>query len=145
MNNYNFSMEKILEWRSDIEKEKMESFGRLQRSLKEEQDKLKELLLEIQEAKLNSMSQMDIYKLQQYNRYKESIEEKIIYQEKAILELKNSLEDNRLELITAQKDRSIMEKLKERDFSNYKKNIDYQEQKELDEIAVLRYKPLGVY
>lgn len=140
MNNYNFSMEKILEWRSTIEKEKMESFGRIQKQIRYEKARLAEFKLEVKDARLKSMKEINIHKLQQYNVYIQSIEEKIILKEKSILNLRQALENERLELISAQKDRSVMEKLKEKDLSKYKKNIKALEQKELDEIAVLRHK-----
>ena len=145
MNNYNFSMEKILEWRSTIEKDKMEGFGRLRRDLKLEQDRLLDLALEIQDTKLKSMKEIDIYKLQQYNLYRERIEEKIDMQKRKIEDIIKAIEIKRLELVEAQKDRSIMEKLKEKDKDKYKKKLVLQEQKELDEVAVLRHKELEVY
>lgn len=145
MNNYNFSMEKILEWRSTIEKEKMETFGKLQDDLKREKEQLSNLKREVKDARHKSMDELNIYKLQQYNLYIQSIEDRIGIQEKNIQELRQAIEDKRLELVSAQKDRSIMEKLKEKDFSLYKKNIKALEQKELDEIAVLRHKSVEVY
>jgi flagellar protein FliJ len=139
MDNYNFSMEKVLEWRSTIEKEKMEGFARLQNQIKHEKDKLAELKVDVKDARLNSMREINIYKLQQYNIYIQSIESKIEKKEEKIEKLRQALEEERLELISAQKDRNIMEKLKEKDFSKYKKNMNDLEQKELDEIAVLRH------
>lgn len=145
MNNYNFSMEKILEWRSTIEKDKMEVFGKSHRSLKREQDILSKHILEIEDTNIKSMEEKDIYKLRQYNLYKENLEAKIQSQEKKILEIKIALEAQRLELILAQKDRSVMEKLREKDFHAYKKNVQAVEQKEIDEIAVLRHKEMEAY
>lgn len=138
-------MERILEWRSTIEKDKMEGFGRLQRDLKLAQDRLLELVLEIQDSKSKSMKETDIYKLRQYNLYRERIESKIALQEDKIEDILKAIDVKRLELIGAQKDRSIMEKLKEKDKDKYKKKVVLQEQKELDEVAVLRHKELEVY
>ena len=47
-----------------------------------------------------------------------------------------------MELVDAQKDRKIMEKLKEKDYENYKEKENLEEQKFLDEISVVKYKLL---
>jgi flagellar FliJ protein len=62
--------------------------------------------------------------------------------QKEIIEKKSEeLEAMRLELVEAQKDRKIMEKLKERDYTDYQNEVKAVEQKQLDEMAVLKFKP----
>ena len=60
--------------------------------------------------------------------------------EEIILKIEE-LEAMRLELVEAQKDRKIMEKLKERDYTDYQNEVKAVEQKQLDEMAVLKFKP----
>lgn len=77
--------------------------------------------------------------LKHQHLYIQKIEDKIQEQDGLIQETNEKLEDARLELVEAQKNRKIMEKLKEKDIDAYRHNINSAEQRELDEIAVLKY------
>jgi flagellar FliJ protein len=72
--------------------------------------------------------------------YKQIIEDKIENQIEIIDKKSEELEERRLELVSAQKDRKIMEKLKEKDYISYLDNVRAAEQKQLDEMAVLKFK-----
>lgn len=140
MKSYNFSMERVLGWRETLEKNSMEKFALLQNELLHEKSILTNLTKEYETLKEKGLKYININELVQLQLYKQNIEDKILHQNVVILNLSNSLEEIRLELISAQKDRKIMEKLKERDFSNYQDDMRATEQKELDEMAVLRFK-----
>lgn len=140
MKSYNFSMERVLGWRETLEKNCMEKFALLQNELLHEKLILTNLSKDYETLKEKGLKYININELVQLQLYKQNIEDKILHQNVVILNLSNSLEEIRLELISAQKDRKIMEKLKERDFSNYQDDMRATEQKELDEMAVLRFK-----
>lgn len=140
MKSYEFSMERVLKWREDIEKSNMEDLAVIQNELKEQQFVLDNLITEQQNAKRNGRRYNDINQFKYQHLYVQKIGEKIERQDELIYKTNARLEDARLELIEAQKDRKIMEKLKEKDMNNYSNNIKMAEQRELDEIAVLKYK-----
>lgn len=139
MSKYNFSMEKILDLRVNKEKDVMSKFATLQNEL--QQQKLVHSKLENQMDTLNKegYNSLDVNQLRFNNLYKQNLENQIDVQKQRIEETSNELEDMRLDLISAQKDRKIMEKLKEKDFTLYKNNLKAMEQKELDEMAIQRH------
>ena len=140
MKAYNFSMERVLEWRENLEKNSMERFTVTQNELIHEKTILSALTKEYEITKVKGLSYKNINELRQLQLYKQTLEDKIDYQNQVIYKKNKELEEIRLELIAAQKDRKIMEKLKERDFTKYQHEMLAFEQKELDEMAVLKFK-----
>ena len=136
-------MESILNLRENKEKNTMENLAKVQNQLERQKAILKDLIMEEERIKSNCTKFKDIHELRHHNLYKEEIEEKISKQDELIDKTKIKLEEVRRELIEAQKERKIMEKLKEKDMDNYINNMKHIEQKELDEIAVLKYAQLN--
>ncbi len=137
---YKFSMEKILNLREDKEQTVKEHMGLVQTKLHTEKTQLLNIKEEIDGLKKKTYK--GLLEMQSNNLYMENLYEKIQDQNKKIDETKKVLEDVRTELVAAQKDRKIMEKLKEKDFEKYRDRIKKAEQKELDEIAVLKFNAL---
>ena len=140
MKAYNFSMERVLEWRENLEKNSMERFTVIQNELIHEKNILLSLTKEYEVIKEKGLSYKNINELRQLQLYKQTLEDRIDYQNQVIHKKNEELEEMRLELIAAQKDRKIMEKLKERDYTKYQHEMLAFEQKELDEMAVLKFK-----
>lgn len=140
MKSYSFSMEKVLEWREDLEKTSMEKFATAQNDLYQEKLVLDNLIKEYEVAKEKTLRYKNINEMKQLQLYKQNIEDNIEYQISIIEKKTIALEKLRLELVAAQKDRKIMEKLKEKDFNSYQDNMRQEEQKFLDEMAVLKFK-----
>ncbi len=143
MKSYKFSMESILNLRENKEKNTMENLAKVQNQLEIQKDILNDLIMEEEKIKSNCTKFKDIHELRHHNLYKEEVEEKISKQDELIDKTNIKLEEVRRELIEAQKERKIMEKLKEKDMDNYINNMKHIEQKELDEIAVLKYAQLN--
>lgn len=140
MRAYKFSLEKVLEWRSDEEKRETEKFAVIQRDLQKENSILNNLVKEYSEAKKKILSCKSIQSLQQQSLYITTLEEQIEEQMLTINRVKERLEAARIELLYAQKDRKVVEKLKEKDLEVYTDNVKSQAQKEMDEAAILGYK-----
>lgn len=139
MKPYKFSMEKILNLREDLEKDKMEKMVTVQNELQVQKEALQQLLDEGEKIDKERKTFSNIQDLKQKSLYKSKIKKEIEKQDEIIATTKKTLEEKRLDLIEAQKDRKIMEKLKEKDYEEYRLNAQIEEQKELDEIAVLKY------
>lgn len=137
MKAYSFSMEKILNLRETKEKDIIEDMGKIQRKLQVQKDTLNELKEDVENINKNSFK--NILDLQYQSLCKSKIREDIDRQTQIINLTNVKLEQTRRELIEAQKDRKVMEKLKEKDQEKYYEKIRYEEQKELDEIAVLKF------
>lgn len=136
---YKFSLEKVLEWREDSEKTIARKFAVLQNELQYQKTTLNNLRLEDENIKKRILKLNNIHELKQQYLFKQTVEDRIENQIRLIDETKTQIEELRLDLLEAQKNRKIMEKLKEKDYDTYKENLMNAEQKELDEMAVLKY------
>lgn len=135
-------MEKILDLRVNKEKDVMVKFATLQNELHQQKLVLSKLENQMDTLNKEGYKSLDVHKLRFNNLYKQNLENQIDVQNERIEWTSNELEDMRLDLVSAQKDRKIMEKLKEKDFTLYKNNLKVLEQKELDEIAIQRHKKI---
>lgn len=141
MKNYKFSLESVLEVRSNDEKSVLEDFVRVQNSLVEKEDRKARLEKDLKLFLRKNISNTSIQEFIMRNHYKSDLEEKIRLQKIDIDKKKIELENIRTKLQEAQKDKKIIEKLKEKDLEEYKSEISKKNQKEIDEFAVLRFKP----
>ena len=133
-------MEKILDLRSNKEKDEMTRFAALQNELHQQKIVLGNLEKDMENLNRDGYKKVDVNQLRLNHLYKQNLVNQMDVQSEIIEETSHDLENKRLDLIEAQKDRKIMEKLKEKDFILYKNNVKAMEQKELDEIAIQRYK-----
>ena len=77
--------------------------------------------------------------LRQQNLYKDMIDEKIIHQKNVVSKAEKEVEVARIELMEAHKDRKVMEKLKEKEYTFTMDQEKQEEQKQLDEMATLSF------
>ncbi len=75
-----------------------------------------------------------------YEWYLGNLEKKVEIVKKSLKQLEEQMRKTREELIKAAVDRKIMEKLKDKDYENFKVEVIRNDQKNLDEITIHRYK-----
>lgn len=75
-----------------------------------------------------------------YEWYLENLERKVEVVKTSLKQLEEQMRKTREELIKAAVDRKIMEKLKDKDHENFKVEVIRNDQKNLDEITIQRYK-----
>jgi flagellar FliJ protein len=140
MEKYIFSMEKVLDYREDIEKLKREEFAKINLEISQLETEIAKINIELKEINERIFKIQNANELFQIQLYRQALEEKLELQKLRLSEKRKALEDKRVELTKAQTDKKIIEKLKEKDYSQfmYKKNL--KEQKELDEFSVMRFK-----
>ncbi|TJX66269.1 flagellar export protein FliJ [Soehngenia saccharolytica] len=133
-------MEKVLDYREEIEKQKAEEFAKIRYEISQMETEIAKLNLELKSINEKICSVQNVNELLQLQLYRELLEENIKMQKLLLTEKRKSLEEKRNELKKAQTDRKIMDKLKEKDYSQfvYKRNL--KEQKELDDISVMKFK-----
>ncbi|WP_353049859.1 flagellar export protein FliJ [Carnobacterium sp. ISL-102] len=139
MTNYTFSMEKVLDWRSDTEEEKKKQLGQVQQNKQQQETLLQRLISENIKIKNDSLTTMRIDVLRRQNLYKNMIDEKIIHQKNIVHKAEKEVEVARVELMEAHKDRKVMEKLKEKEYTFTMEQAKQEEQKQLDEMAALSF------
>lgn len=137
--NYKFSMEKVLDWRSDTEEEKKKNLGQVQQHKDQQETILQRLISENIKIKNDSLSTNRIDVLRRQHLYKNMIDEKIIHQKNLITKAEKAVEVARVELMEAHKDRKVMEKLKEKEYIFSMEQEKHEEQKQLDEMATLSF------
>ena len=138
MKGYKFSMDKVLELREKNEKKNITDYINSKSILDEEYSRLNKLQAEME--KVNIIDYLsDINSLNYKNLYKTMLNNKIDKQVDLIKNREREVELIRLNLLEAQKDKKIIEKLKEKDYDKYLTEIRAKEVSELDEIAILRY------
>lgn len=140
MRAYNFSMERVLEWREDLERDSMEKFAAKQNELQKEKSVLMGIKSEYENLKKGATEFNKTNDIRNMHLYKQVLLDKMDQQNLVVNEKSKELEERRVELVDAQKDRKIMEKLKEKDYMNYQNEVRVFEQKQLDEMAVLKFK-----
>ncbi|MBC7087500.1 MAG: flagellar export protein FliJ [Tissierellales bacterium] len=140
MENYIFSMEKVLDYREDIEIKKAEEFAKIKFEISKIEEEINKLTMELSHLKEKIGSINKVSELMQTQLYIQLLEENIDMKKLLLLEKNRSLEEKRIELTKAQTDRKVMEKLKEKDYREFKYKKNMKEQKELDDISIMKFK-----
>ncbi|SEK21893.1 flagellar FliJ protein [Carnobacterium iners] len=139
LSKFKFSMEKVLDWRSDTEETKKKNLGDTEREKTRQENLLQDMVQENIKIKNETLTTTRIDILRRQNMYKVMLDERIIQQKNQIDIAKKSVDIARLELMEAHKEKKVMEKLKEKEFNLLTSLEKSEEQKQLDEIATLSY------
>lgn len=137
-------MGKVLEYREGVEKDFIEKFSYKQNQLLSKQAELSNLLEEYKQTKKKTSSYKCISDMTREQLYRQQLADKISIQEKYLEQLSRELEQARDDLVNAQKDRKIMEKLKEKDYGKFQSQLKSIEQKDLDEVNTLKFARRGL-
>jgi flagellar FliJ protein len=140
---FNFKLQSVLNlvlFKRDITQQEL---SKLLEELNREKEKLNDMKTEF-EAKKNELTQtmkreIIIGKIHIFNSYLESLNKKIAETKKVIIMMGNMAAKKRMELEKIEKDRKVLEKIKEKKIDEYKKDLLMQDQKILDEIASQRF------
>jgi len=130
---FQFSLEKILDYRWIQENEAKREYASAQKALNEQEEILKQLiaekgeLMEIRETTVNRMQIQQWYLLDLNQKLTETVQ--------TINEFKRFVELKLQAYITAQKERKVLEKLSEKQMAEHQLAVNREEQKMLDEMA----------
>lgn len=139
---FKFSLEKVLNYKEQLEKEAKAVLADLTGKSQKEKARyasLKDEELE-QEKKLAQTPLSEQGQRWLLDNYIRAIRQDIKQTQINIAKLDEEIGKARQVLAEKSKDRKIMEKLKERHFEIFKKEEQLKEQRELDEIASIRFK-----
>lgn len=137
MMNYKFKMEKVLEYKSNVEKNKVEDYARMSTKLSQETEHLLTLEDELKERTREKVTDINAMKMQFL--YKEKLKTEVQHQKSRVEEVSQKTNVARDVLIEARKDRKIMEMLKDKDKERHHREMLLQEQKELDDLTIMRF------
>lgn len=142
MAGFKFALEKVLQYKEQLENEvksKLANLNAQKERLKERYESLKQEEL-FQEQKLSQTPVTEMGERWLIDNYIKAVRQDRQQTQKNIAMLDTQIEQTRLELAQRAKDKKVMEKLKEKHFERYKKEEQLKEQRNLDEIASIRFK-----
>lgn len=139
MTQHTFSMEKILDWRSDLEETAKRNVGQVQEKMAVQQGQLNKLIQENTRIKNDRLKTTKINDLRHQQLYKAYLDEKIIHKKNEMDKIQKELDDAQAKLLEAHKDKKVMEKLKEKEHWTASELLKKEEQQQLDEIATLSF------
>lgn len=139
MNKYKFSLDNVLNWRESQEDEAKRTFLIYQEAQRAQEKILESIIAASEEIKQDTSNLADINSLRQQYVYKNHLDNEIIRQEQTVQQYSNETEKMKDVFVGAQKERKIMERLKEKHYENYLIKTKAEEQKELDEMGTLRF------
>lgn len=133
MTKFKFSLEKVLDFRWGIEKEAKRVYGELQRQKVEQE----QALLEIQNEKneLMEVPEYTINRMQIRQWYLVELDRQMSVAQQSILELQQQIDQALENYVAAQKDRKVLEKLREKQLEEFQIELSREEQKQLDDMA----------
>lgn len=132
-------MQKVLDYRVEVEEKKREEFVKAQKTLLSEEKKLNELNNARDTAVRDSKNYLSIMDYQILIRYIDSLETKIKNQIEIIEKAKELCEKKKQELIDSTSDRKVIEKLRERAKEEFDFEVNKREQSLNDDFALFAY------
>lgn len=139
MQDYRFSMEKVLDWRSDQEDSAQRLVREKEDHVKQEEEKLNRIISESRRLKNENLFHKSVDHLKRQNLYKDLLDDKIIKQRLLLQTAEQELLMARSQLKEAHKDKKVMQKLEEKEQFRFKEALKKKEQSQLDEIATLSF------
>ncbi|KAF1302011.1 flagellar export protein FliJ [Enterococcus saccharolyticus] len=136
MEKFQFSLEKVLDYRWLQEQDAKRVYASAQKALNEQESILQQIkqekneLMEIRETTVNRMQVQQWYLL--------DLNQRLVATTQTIQEMRQYVATALQNYITAQKERKILEKLSEKQLEEYQLAANREEQKMLDEMASRR-------
>jgi flagellar FliJ protein len=146
MNKFNFRLQKVLEYKAHIEKQRQQELIRIQVRLEQEKQRLSTLCDEQQAYQHNRLestqqgaTQNEILMIEKYLQH---LKRKIQEQNQIIDQHRTHFTKKQTELRAIMQEKKSLEKYKEKKRAEYEKLILNQEQNFLDELALKNYQPV---
>ena len=140
MKSFRYSMQSILDYRRDLEEEEKLKFAQAQKEYLKQKEILEGVERKLDDAfSARIKKKYRIHELKNLSEYIHLLKERKDMKKKRVEESERNLEIKRQQLISAQKDRKIMEKHKEKAYEQYNTELNQEEQKIIDELALYSY------
>lgn len=138
MTNFNFRLERVLNFKETVEVLKKAEYGTAQKRLNQEENKLDTYNQHkdtIKGEKDLSASNTKVGNLAMYSDYIRDLNKRIKDQEEIVINTKIQLEEVKEEMIEAVQEKKIFEKLKEKEYEKYLYQMKKLEEKQVDTIV----------
>ena len=150
MKKFKFRLENVLELRTKTLEDRQLEMAAIQARLNDANNKLVSLEQSRLQAKrdleniLGAGENIEFIRVKNYQDYIAKLDDDISIQHKVIADIENELELKQEEVREALKAKKMLEKLKEKEYKAFLKDFEQREAKELDDIALTRYRGPGV-
>ncbi len=138
-----YRMQNVLDIKLRLETQAKTEYAEKNAILYEEEEKMRELLVRMRQyenqAKLSAQGTVNIQEIKRCNEAAQIMKEYIRQQAIQIRIAQKNVDQARIHLNEAMKDRKIHEKLKEKAFDDFKVELNAQEMKEIDEVVSFSY------
>ena len=143
MAKFKYRMQSILNIKEKLEEQAKNEFAQARLRLTEEEEKLEALYLRKasyeEEGRALRMSAINILDLNENKNALDRMDEYIARQKVEVNKANAFLENARIKLTEAMQESQIQNKLKEKAFEEFKKELNAQEAKEIDELTSYTY------
>lgn len=140
---HKFRFESVLRHRENIERNHIHEMSRLQASQAEEErvlsltvDQVREIIEYIVKEETEGVRSSEVA---MYRTFLDSARASILAQEKKIIDIEGLIEKKRPQLISASKEKKVLEKFKRKKREEFILEFNKKEQKIMDDIAANRY------
>lgn len=139
LSKYKFKLDNVLNWRELEEEEAKKNFLIYQQAQKEQEELLNDFIAASDEMKEEVTTLININDLRQQYIYKNYLDEQIVKQQATVEQFSNETNKMMEVFVEAQKERKVIERLKEKHHENFLFLEKCEEQKNLDEMGTLRH------
>ena len=138
-----YKMQSLLNIKEKLEEQEKTAYGLARAALNEEEEKLAQLVAKknryLEEKRLKMSELLDVLELAKLEQAIHSTELMIEDQILLVRRAEKALQVARIRLENAMKERKIQEKLKEKAFEEFKKELEAAEQQEINELVTFRF------
>lgn len=143
MKKFKFRLENVLALRTRIEQDKKRDLALVNKELVEATHKIGLFKGVVNQTSLKMKEKtkdtVDVAQVMFFNSYILQLKQLIQFQHQKVHEINQRLEEKRKILAVATQNRKIIEKLKEKQYDEFMKNAERQEQLFIDDIAISKY------
>jgi len=132
-------MQNVLDWRNDQEDEAKLKLVQIKKRLNNEETYLQQLINENIQLKEKAALTRKVDIMRQQDLYKQVLDERIIQQKLVVEQVLNEIKKAEEALLSAHKDKRVMEKLKEKEYEQYVETLQLEEQKQMDEFSTITF------
>jgi flagellar FliJ protein len=140
---YRFEMEGVLNYRTLIEQHHQERVSTARHELLVQEQRLQQLYELKNAAAQQNIDQADLFYLQQLDNYRLKMDELITSQVEKVKRHENKVEACLDALAVATTERKVMEKLKDKSFKRFCRQLFGLEQKMLDEMGLFAFRGIA--
>jgi flagellar FliJ protein len=143
MRRFEFGLKTVLKVRRSTEERLKQEYANQTRRLNEEYRKLETLSAQVlaseEEARAAQSNQVDLALERAYCDYLQTLERRLTKTRERIVLLESELKRQQAVLLQARRAVKVLEKLRERRWAEYHKKSQQQEQKNLDDLTMMRH------